>query len=159
MSLTHINPAGMHQSPFFSQAVLTTGPGRLLVIGGQNGVDATGQVVGPGLAEQTAQALRNLLTILSEVGATQEDVVRLGIYLVAGQDVNEGFAASAEVWGRNRRRSRSCRSPISASPEPSSRSRRSPLSPRSPDIGRVGHYGGSPLFSDVGFRVASEWTY
>ena len=99
MSLTHINPAGMHQSPFFSQAVLTTGPGRLLVIGGQNGVDATGQVVGPGLAEQAAQALRNLLTILSEVGATQEDVVRLGIYLVAGQDVNEGFAASAEVWG------------------------------------------------------------
>ena len=99
MSLTHINPAGMHQSPAFSQAVVTSGPGRLLVIGGQNGVDASGQVVGPGLAEQTAQALRNVLALLAEVGATQENVARLGIYLVAGQDVAAGYAASAEVWG------------------------------------------------------------
>ncbi|MPV35850.1 RidA family protein [Georgenia subflava] len=99
VGLTHINPAGMHESPAFSQGVLTSGPGRLLVVGGQNGVDASGQVVGPGLAEQTAQALRNVLAVLAEVGATQRDVVRLGIYVVAGEDVMAGYAASAEVWG------------------------------------------------------------
>lgn len=99
MGLTHINPDGMHRSPAFSQGVLADGPGRLLVVGGQDGVDASGQVVGPGLAEQTAQALRNVLTVLAAAGATQRDVAKLTVYLVAGQDFTEGYAATAEVWG------------------------------------------------------------
>jgi 2-iminobutanoate/2-iminopropanoate deaminase len=99
MSLTHLNPAAMHRNPAFSQGVVIEPGSRLIVVGGQNGVDATGRVVGPGLREQTAQALRNLLTVLAEAGATQEHVAKLTIHLVDGSDVQEGFEASREVWG------------------------------------------------------------
>jgi 2-iminobutanoate/2-iminopropanoate deaminase len=99
MPLTHLNPTTVHRNPAFSQGVVIEPGSRLVVVGGQNGVDATGAVVGSGLREQTAQALRNVLTVLGEVGATQEDVAKLTILLVDGSDVEEGFEASREVWG------------------------------------------------------------
>lgn len=99
MSLKHINPPTMHHNPAFSQGVLLEGPGRLLVVGGQNGVDANGAVVSDDFAEQTRHAMRNLLAVLTEAGAKQEDVAKLTIYLAAGQDVRAGFEASSEVWG------------------------------------------------------------
>ena len=77
MSLTHLNPSTMHRNPAFSQGVVIEPGSRLIVVGGQNGVDASGAVVGDGLGEQTAQALRNLLTVLGEADATQEDVAKL----------------------------------------------------------------------------------
>ena len=77
MALTHINPATLHHNPAFSQGVVIEPGSRLLIVGGQNGVDATGAVVGPGLGEQTVQALRNVLAVLHEVGTSQDDVARL----------------------------------------------------------------------------------
>ena len=68
MTLTHLNPESMHHSPAFSQGVLIEGPGSLLVVGGQNGVDATGQVVSEDPGEQSAQALRNVITVLESAG-------------------------------------------------------------------------------------------
>jgi hypothetical protein len=44
MTLAHVNPSTMHRSPYFSQATLVDG-GRLLFIGEQNGVDASGEIV------------------------------------------------------------------------------------------------------------------
>lgn len=99
MTLTHINPDTLHHNPAFSQGVLLEGQGALLVVGGQNGVDASGQVVSNDLGEQTAQALRNLLAVLDHVGATQADVAKLTIYLVAPADIMAGYAAAQEVWG------------------------------------------------------------
>ncbi|MGE5762740.1 MAG: RidA family protein [Mycobacterium leprae] len=98
-SLTHVNPTSMFTSPAFSQGVLVESPARLLVVGGQNGVDAGGRMVGDDTASQTMQAMRNLLTVLREVGAGPEDVAKLTVYLVAGQDAKAGFAASRQVWG------------------------------------------------------------
>jgi enamine deaminase RidA (YjgF/YER057c/UK114 family) len=99
MSITHLNPATMHRNPAFSQGVVIEPGSRLVVVGGQNGVDATGSVVGPGLRAQTEQALRNLLAVLAEAGAAQEHVAKLTIHLVDGTDVQEGFEASRDVWG------------------------------------------------------------
>lgn len=99
MNLTHINPDTMHGNPAFSQGVLVEGAGKLLVVGGQNGVDANGQLVAGDVGAQTAQALRNVLTVLAAAGATQEHVIKLTIYLVAGESVQAGFQASREVWG------------------------------------------------------------
>ena len=45
MALTHINPESLDQNPVFSQGVLVKG-GSLLVVGGQNGIDQEGNVVG-----------------------------------------------------------------------------------------------------------------
>jgi 2-iminobutanoate/2-iminopropanoate deaminase len=100
MKITHINPEGMLKNPAFSQAVVVEG-GKTVYVGGQNGVTAEGKLVGDTLAAQTEQALQNILTILGEVGATQENVVKQTIYIVKGQDLREGFAATQKVWGNH----------------------------------------------------------
>ncbi len=98
MTISHINPDGLHTSAFFSQGVRIDG-GSLLVVGGQNGTDPSGAIVSDDLGEQTAQALRNVLTVLADVGADQRHVAKLTIHLRAGQDVGVGYQAAATVWG------------------------------------------------------------
>jgi enamine deaminase RidA (YjgF/YER057c/UK114 family) len=101
MQISHHNPEGMHRNPAFSQAVTISGMAKLVYVGGQNGVDASGAVVGDDLASQTEQALRNVLSVLAAVGATQENVVKLNIHIVQGQDVRAGFGAAQKVWGQH----------------------------------------------------------
>lgn len=100
MQITHLNPDTLHRNPAFSQGVVVDQPGRLIVVGGQNGTDANGAIVAGGLGAQTRQALKNVLEVLKAAGATQEHVIKLTILIVAGQSIQEGFAASQEVWGR-----------------------------------------------------------
>jgi enamine deaminase RidA (YjgF/YER057c/UK114 family) len=65
----------------YAHAVVATG--KLAFVAGQVALDADGKLVGPGdLAAQTAQALRNLETVLRELGADWGDVVRFNWYLV-----------------------------------------------------------------------------
>jgi enamine deaminase RidA (YjgF/YER057c/UK114 family) len=97
--ITHVNPETLHTNPAFSQATIAPA-GRTLYIGGQNGTDSEGAIAGDA-TEQTKQALRNVLAILADVGATQQDVVKLSIYLDQSVDVEAGYAASVEVWGLN----------------------------------------------------------
>ena len=99
MKIEHLNPETLHKNPAFSQGVTVEGPAKLIVVGGQNAVDKDGNIVGDTLGAQTEQALRNLLAVLEAAGATQENVIRLGIYIVQGQDVVEGYAAAQRVWG------------------------------------------------------------
>ncbi|WP_448002980.1 RidA family protein [Agromyces bauzanensis] len=101
MEISHLNPAALFTSPAFSQGVLVRGAHDTLYVGGQNGTDASGAIVEGGLGPQTEQALRNVLAVLAEAGADQTNVVRLAIHLAAGQDPNEGYAASAKVWGQH----------------------------------------------------------
>jgi 2-iminobutanoate/2-iminopropanoate deaminase len=99
MEITHLNPSTLFSNPAFSQGVLVRGAGNTLYVGGQNGTDASGGIVPGGLGPQTEQALTNVLAVLAEAGADQSNVVRLAVYLVEGQSFEEGFAASASVWG------------------------------------------------------------
>jgi 2-iminobutanoate/2-iminopropanoate deaminase len=99
MQITHLNPPSLHRNPAFSQGVLVEQPGRLVIVGGQNGTDATGQIVGSDLGAQTRQALHNVLEVLKAAGGSQEHVIKLTIYIVAGQSIEAGFQASREVWG------------------------------------------------------------
>jgi enamine deaminase RidA (YjgF/YER057c/UK114 family) len=101
MEITHVNPASLHANPAFSQGVLVRGDYDLLVVGGQNGTDASGAIVEGGIGAQTEQALRNVLAVLAEAGADQTNVVRLAIYLDPDVSADEGFAASMQVWGRH----------------------------------------------------------
>ena len=98
MGVRHINPDGLHRSPAFSQAVVVEQPAKTIYIGGQNGVDADGKVVGPTLGEQAVQAFRNLATILESEGASLANIVHWTIAVVQGQSVNEGVAAFQQVW-------------------------------------------------------------
>lgn len=94
-AIQHHNPDGLFKSPAFSQVVTTQGPGKTIYIGGQNAVNASGDIVGGGdIALQTDQAMRNLLTALAHCGATFADVVKVSVYLVHGQDVRRAYQAA-----------------------------------------------------------------
>ena len=98
MSTRHINPEGLHRSPAFSQAVVVEGPAKTIYIGGQNGVDADGKIVGPTVGEQSSQVFRNLATILESEGATLANIVQWTIAVVDGHSFDEGVAAFQQVW-------------------------------------------------------------
>ncbi|WUI01682.1 RidA family protein [Spirillospora sp. NBC_00431] len=98
MSTRHINPEGLHRNPAFSQAVVVERPAKTIYVGGQNGVDANGEVVGPTVGEQTVQALRNLATILESDGASLANVVHWRIATVENHSFDEGVAAFRQVW-------------------------------------------------------------
>jgi enamine deaminase RidA (YjgF/YER057c/UK114 family) len=102
MKIQHVNPASLHRNPAFTQVITVTSASRLVFIGGQNGIDTSGLVVGDDLQSQTAQALRNVIAALQAVEANPSNVVRLGIYIVDGQDVRQAYAAAQAVWGAHR---------------------------------------------------------
>jgi 2-iminobutanoate/2-iminopropanoate deaminase len=101
MKLEHINPATLHKNPVFSQGISVEGAGKLIFVGGQNGTGPDGKIVASDLSGQTEQALKNVLAVLKEAGATQTNVVRMIIYVVKGQEIEAGFAASKKIWGMN----------------------------------------------------------
>ena len=98
MKITHLNPDELHKSSAFSQAVVAEG-GKTIYIGGQNGILPDGTMAGDTLAAQTEQAYKNILEILKTVHASQENVVKQSIFVVKGQDIREGFAATQKAWG------------------------------------------------------------
>lgn len=103
-TITHINPENMHQNPVFSQAVSVQGAAKTIYVGGQNAVDADGNIVGAGdLGAQTEQVLKNIETVLAAAGAGRDDVIKWTILVVQGQDLNAGFAAFQRVWGPSAR--------------------------------------------------------
>jgi enamine deaminase RidA (YjgF/YER057c/UK114 family) len=97
----HLNPEGVPHNPAFSQAVAVSGRHRTIYVGGQDAVDAAGNVVGVGdLAAQTRQIFANLKLALAAGGAGLEHIVKWNIYVVQGQDLQPGFAVAMEEWGQ-----------------------------------------------------------
>jgi enamine deaminase RidA (YjgF/YER057c/UK114 family) len=95
-----INPDGLSRNPAFSQVVITQGKGKTIYIGGQDSVNAQREIVGTGdIAEQTEQVMKNLQTALAACGATFNNLVKLSIYIVQGQDLYRGFQASQKFLG------------------------------------------------------------
>lgn len=99
MNIIHHNPDTLHKNPAFSQAVTVEGAVKMVYVGGQNGITVDGKLAGNALKSQTEQTLKNILEALKAVGASQENVVKLTIYIVNGQDISEAFAASQKMWG------------------------------------------------------------
>lgn len=60
--------------------------GPTLYISGQLGLDPSGKLAGPGVAEQAEQALENIKRILAANGATMNDVVKVTVYVT---DIDE----------------------------------------------------------------------
>jgi enamine deaminase RidA (YjgF/YER057c/UK114 family) len=96
--ITWFNPPGLPANPAFSQAVRIPANADLIFVGGQNGIDASGSLAGPGLAEQTAAALSNLDACLLAAGGSLGDVVAWSVLLTSGTSPREGFAAFAKAW-------------------------------------------------------------
>jgi enamine deaminase RidA (YjgF/YER057c/UK114 family) len=95
-----LNPDGLNRNPAFSNVAVVSGNVRTIYIGGQDAIDAEGNIVGVGdIAAQTEQVLRNLRTALEAAGAEPEHVVKWNVLIVEGQDFRTGYAAFQKVWG------------------------------------------------------------
>jgi enamine deaminase RidA (YjgF/YER057c/UK114 family) len=99
LTITYINPAKLAKPKGYSHAVSLSGDYRTVLIGGQNATDKNGKLVGGNsLRQQTEQVLANIETIVEAAGGRLENVVKLGINILQGQDPREGFQAFQSKW-------------------------------------------------------------
>lgn len=98
----HINPKGLFKNPAFPQIVTTQGSGKTMYIGGQNAVNEKREIIGiKDFAQQTEQVMKNLEIALEACGATFENLIKLNIYAVQGQDVHKGFEIAHKYLGQS----------------------------------------------------------
>jgi enamine deaminase RidA (YjgF/YER057c/UK114 family) len=97
--IQYLNPDGLPKNPAFSNVVAVTGPVKTIYIGGQDAVDASGNIVGKGeIRQQTEQVLTNLRIALKSMGADLENVIKWNLYVVQGQPLQPGFEVFQKVW-------------------------------------------------------------
>ncbi len=96
---TTLNPPSAPQPlGAYSLAVEATA-GRLLFVAGQVGLDAGGNLVGPGdVAAQTKQTFHNIGEILSGAGASFSNVVEFTSYVVGRESVQPFIQARTEIY-------------------------------------------------------------
>jgi enamine deaminase RidA (YjgF/YER057c/UK114 family) len=92
-----INPPEIAKPPGYTHVVEVTGPGRIVYIAGQLGLDQGGNLAGDFRA-QTEQAFANLQAALAAVGAKPEHIVKVNNYIV---DIGKNIAVFREVRNRN----------------------------------------------------------
>jgi enamine deaminase RidA (YjgF/YER057c/UK114 family) len=96
----YLNPDGLPKNPAFTNVAVVSGPVRTIYIGGQDAIDAEGQIVGKGdIAAQTAQIYANIETALAAAGAALEHVVKWNVLVVEGVDIRPAFEVAQKVWG------------------------------------------------------------
>ena len=98
-SVRYINADSLNKNPAFTNVVVVEGNFKTVHIGGQDAVNASGEIIGKGdVAAQTEQVLRNLRTALEAGGAGPEHIIKWNIYVVEGQSLQAGFAAFQNAW-------------------------------------------------------------
>ena len=108
----HLNPDTLNRNPAFTNVVVVTGPVKTIYVGGQDAVDAAGQIVGKGdIRAQAEQVFKNLQAALEAAGASLENVIKWNILDCAGAIAAggvRGFSAACGDADRIRLRSRGC---------------------------------------------------
>jgi enamine deaminase RidA (YjgF/YER057c/UK114 family) len=101
MTVSYLNPDGLHRNPAFSQVVVTSGRARTVYVGGQNAVDAAGAIVGKGdMYLQAEQVANNLRVALASAHAGIQHVVKWTVYVLQGQLVGPAMGAFQKVFGQ-----------------------------------------------------------
>lgn len=95
MEITRLQPDGLVVSPAFSHVAIVPAGATTIYLGGQNGVDSTGVVVSPDVAEQSIRAIDNAAIALEAAGASLADVVQWTVLIVAGADLGAAYGAIA----------------------------------------------------------------
>ena len=98
-SVRYINPDSLNKNPAFTNVVVVEGNVKIVHIGGQDALDASGEIVGKGdIVAQTEQILANLRAALEAGGARPEHIIKWNIYIVEGQSLQAGFGAFQNAW-------------------------------------------------------------
>ncbi len=85
-------PLGMYSHGMVSP------PGEVVVVAGQVGTRADGQVAAGDVVAQTKQALENVRAVVESAGCTMRDVVRLQTFLTRAEDIPGFMKARSEVY-------------------------------------------------------------
>jgi enamine deaminase RidA (YjgF/YER057c/UK114 family) len=86
------NPDELLKNPAFSQMAITRGNGNTIYIGGQNTITKDLEIIGKGdISKQTEYILNNIEIALHSCNSNLDDLFKLTIYIVQGQDVRKGF--------------------------------------------------------------------
>lgn len=92
-----LNPDTLLKNSAFSQVAVTKGNGKTIYIGGQDAITKDLEIIGKGdIAAQTSHILNNIEIALKAAGATLDDLFKLTIYIVQGQDVRKGFEGAQD---------------------------------------------------------------
>src|ERR1043166_2698201 len=91
-----INPPNIHPPRGYTHVVEATGPGRIVYIAGQLGVDPAGKMAGD-FRGQAVQAFENLKPARAAVGAACEQLVKVNIY---STDIASQLPTPREVRAR-----------------------------------------------------------
>jgi enamine deaminase RidA (YjgF/YER057c/UK114 family) len=84
------NAPGLSQPPGYSHVVIASGS-RLVTTAGAVPLDAEGNLVGASDRHaQAKQTLENLASALEAVGATERDVIKMTVYVVADERADLG---------------------------------------------------------------------
>jgi enamine deaminase RidA (YjgF/YER057c/UK114 family) len=98
-TVTHLSPEGLHKNPAYSQAIAVSGPVTTVYVGGQDAVDAEGNIVGRGdLKAQSLRAIQNVQAAVAAAGGGLEHVIKWNVFVVEGQPIQSGFEAFVEMW-------------------------------------------------------------
>ena len=101
MEIQFLQPDGLVHSPAFSHAAVVPAGAATIYVGGQNGVDAQGQVVDPtDVAAQAVRAVDNVEIALSAAGADLSDVVSWTVLIAADADIAAAYGAIAPRLAR-----------------------------------------------------------
>jgi len=117
MTTTFLNPRDVH-TPVgpYSHTAVVQGGSELVFISGQVGMRADGSIP-PGFAEQVELTLQNLRACLAAHGLGVDAVVKLGVFVVPGQDFQVLRAARERHFGAHRPTSTSVFVPQLANPK------------------------------------------
>ena len=100
MKINLLQPAGLVASPPFSHVAVVPAGATTIYVGGQNGVDDTGAVVSPEIAEQSVRAIDNASIALEAAGASLSDVVQWTVLIDANADLRAAYGAIAPRLAR-----------------------------------------------------------
>ena len=98
-SVHYINPDSLNKNSAFTNVVVVEGNVKTVHIGGQDAINASGEIVGKGdIVAQTEQVLANVRAALEAGGARPEHIIKWNIYVVEGQSLQAGFGAFQRAW-------------------------------------------------------------
>ena len=101
MDKRQVNPWTWQDQFGFSQAWRVDGAQSVIFVSGQGPLSPEGRVVGDDFEEQARATLENLRTVLTESGASLDDVVKLTVYLTDIANLRDyGRIKSEFVQGR-----------------------------------------------------------
>jgi enamine deaminase RidA (YjgF/YER057c/UK114 family) len=98
-SVRYINPDSLNKNPAFTNVVVVEGNVKTVHIGGQDAINASGEIVGKGdIVAQVEQVLANVRAALEAGGARPEHIIKWNLYVVEGQSLQAGFGAFQNAW-------------------------------------------------------------